>query len=253
MPQRLREAHVRRLVRVVRRERQQHLEDAALAAVKGCALARCCCSPGEPAGRAGGRGRGRGVVTHNRVPSGPTSHSCHVRMLSSMSTSSGTHANGSGLFCMAFRSFMRMPRVKESAMVSASRFRLLETGAALGAAAATDITCAGSGSRRWRLLRLGSCNQNLPALVDWEQSFFAGRARRGAARLRASCGCGSRSSLGAAPRVWRSLVEEAHTTLERLLLAVRACPMRPMRRAARLPARRSMPPGRSGADWPGSG
>ena len=116
-------------------------------------------------------------------------------------------------------------------MVSASRFRLLETGAALGAAAATDITCAGSGSRRRRLLRLGSCNQNLPALVDWEQSFFVGRARRGAARLRASCGCGSRSSLGAAPRVWRSLVEEAHTTLERLLLAVRACPMRPMRRA----------------------
>ena len=43
---------------------------------------------------------------------------------------------------------MRMPRVKESAMVSGSRFRLLETGAALGAAAASDITCAGSAPGR---------------------------------------------------------------------------------------------------------
>ena len=90
-------------------------------------------------------------------------------------------------------------------MVSGSRFRLLETGAALGAAAASDITCAWSAPAAPS--RAG--NQNLRALSDSEQSF--GGARRGAARLRASCGSGSRSSLGAAPRVWWSLVKEAHT------------------------------------------
>ena len=89
--------------------------------------------------------------------------------------------------------------------MSGSRFRLLETGAALGAAAASDITCAGSAPGRPS--RAG--NFKLRALVGSEQSF--GGARRGAARLRASCGSGSRSSLGAAPRVWWSLVKEAHT------------------------------------------
>ena len=55
-------------------------------------------------------------MTHYGVLSGPIIQSCQVRMLSSIRTSSGIQAKGKGLFCSATRSFIRMLRVKESAI-----------------------------------------------------------------------------------------------------------------------------------------
>ena len=95
------EAHLWWLVRIRRREIHAHLEDPPLAAKSGEINLQCHTTARN---------------TYYDVPSGPTIHNCHARILSSISTSSGIQAKERGDFCMATKSFIKIFLVKESAI-----------------------------------------------------------------------------------------------------------------------------------------